>query len=125
MPLAIASGVVIIATICSALIFRKLAKIMQESVHASYDDVITDEEAENIKDLLERMESERLEDSNKIVVAIVDDMAYWVGEEGLMYAPVMDDEEVDFDSAMRYNVFEVPTSELNKLLFILDTIMEE
>lgn len=69
--------------------------------------------------------SQEEDNNDAIKVAIVDGVAYWVADNAVYYAPVTDDEEVDFESRMVYNAIEADHHELLKLMFILDNLKKE
>lgn len=111
---------VVAATIGAAFALRRAAHVIDAALHdgGAYDTLSQDEVASILEQLGESVE----EDS--ITVAIADGLAYWVDENGLMYAPIDDNDNIDFDLARQYDAFTVPPSELPKVMFILDTIKE-
>lgn len=119
--LLVAIGAVVVGTIIAAVAVRVTAHKIDKALEAggAYDQFSTEE----LMDILEEI-GENLQDNDSVTMVIAGGMAYWLEENGLMYAPVDADDEVDFDHAMQYNAIEAPKEELRKILSILDAIKE-
>ena len=62
-------------------------------------------------------------DEESVRVAILDDKAYWVYHNTLYETDVYDGDP-DFDSAQPVDTMNMPHKELNRLLYILDSLAE-
>jgi hypothetical protein len=71
----------------------------------------------------EEMEEEFEEDENFIKVAIVEDKAYWIIENTLYQAEIIDGEIMKED-AEPVNAFDIDFHDVNKLMNILDNMQD-
>lgn len=74
-----------------------------------------------IRDVEEAMEDEINEES--VSVAVIEDKAYWVINNTFYVAEIVDG-EIDRSSSRPINAFEMSTSDIKKMLFILDNLVE-
>lgn len=65
-----------------------------------------------------------MDEDGVVRVAMLEDKAYWV-QDNIFYEADMVDGNPDLDSAKPINAIEISEKELNKLLFILDTLNED
>ena len=78
-----------------------------------------------IKNNTKTMSEEFIDDDDEesVRVAILDDKAYWVYHNTLYETDVYDGDP-DFDSAQPVDTMSMPHKELNRLLYILDSLAE-
>ena len=119
--LLIAIGAVVVGTVIAAIAVRVTAHRIDKALEtAGAYDKFSEEE---LREILEEI-GEKLPDSESVTIIVSDGTAYWLEEDGLMCAPIDDEDEIDFDLAVRYNAIEAPKEELRKILSILDAIKE-
>jgi hypothetical protein len=118
-----ALGSLVLCLLTAGFAIYKFSKEMDKQISDKKAYELTQDE---LREVYEEIGERLSDDSGEITVAISaeDGMAYWVENNTLMYAPVDEDGEVDFEQEMQYNAFEVPLKELTKMLLILDTIKE-
>lgn len=118
-----ALGSLVLCLLTAGFAIYKFSKDMDKQISDKKAYELTQEE---LREVYEEIGERLSDDSGEITVAISaeDGLAYWVENNTLMYAPVDEDGEVDFEQEMQYNAFEVPLKELTKMLLILDTIKE-
>jgi len=74
-----------------------------------------------IKDVEEPEEDEDMDEF--ISVAVIEDRAYWVVDNTFYVAEIVDG-EIDKTSSRPINAFEMSIKDINKMLFILDNLVE-
>lgn len=74
-----------------------------------------------IRDVEEEMEEDS--DDELVSVAVIDDQAYWVVDNTFYVAEIVDG-EIDKTSSRPINAFEMSVRDINKMLFILDNLVE-
>ena len=118
-----ALGSLVLCLLTAGFAIYKFSKEMDKQISDKKAYELTQDE---LREVYEEIGERLSDDSGEVTVAISaeDGMAYWVENNTLMYAPVDEDGEVDFEQEMQYNAFEVPLKELTKMLLILDTIKE-
>lgn len=118
-----ALGSLVLCLLTAGFAIYKFSKEMDKQISDKKAYELTQDE---LREVYEEIGERLSDDSGEITVVISaeDGMAYWVENNTLMYAPVDEDGEVDFEQEMQYNAFEVPLKELTKMLLILDTIKE-
>jgi len=119
--LLIAIGAVVVGTVIAAIAVRVTAHRIDKALEvAGVYDKFSEEE---LREILEEI-GEKLPDNESTTIIVSDGTAYWLEENGLMCAPIDDEDEIDFDLAVQYNAIEAPKEELRKILSILDAIKE-
>ena len=119
--LLIAIGAVVVGTVIAAIAVRVTAHRIDKALEvAGAYDKFSEEE---LREILEEI-GEKLPDNESMIIIVSDGTAYWLEENGLMCAPIDDEDEIDFDLAVQYNAIEAPKEELRKILSILDAIKE-
>ena len=119
--LLIAIGAVVVGTVIAAIAVRVTAHRIDRALEvAGAYDKFSEEE---LREILEEI-GEKLPDNESMTIIVSDGTAYWLEENGLMCAPIDDEDEIDFDLAVQYNAIEAPKEELRKILSILDAIKE-
>lgn len=119
--LLIAIGAVVVGTVIAAIAVRVAAHRIDKALEvAGAYDKFSEEE---LREILEEI-GEKLPDNESMTIIVSDGTAYWLEENGLMCAPIDDEDEIDFDLAVQYNAIEAPKEELRKILSILDAIKE-
>ena len=114
-------GPVVLATVIAAIAVRVTAHRIDKALEvAGAYDKFSEEE---LREILEEI-GEKLPDNESMTIIVSDGTAYWLEENGLMCAPIDDEDEIDFDLAVQYNAIEAPKEELRKILSILDAIKE-
>ena len=78
-----------------------------------FDSIVKDEEEEEVEE----------DDKVQLSVAIIEDKAYWVIDNTFYVAEVING-EVDRSSSRPVDPFTMSASEIKKMLFILDNIVE-
>jgi hypothetical protein len=68
---------------------------------------------------------QKIIDKNTVKVVFANDIAYWVMENRLYYAPVKGDGNIDTESAKIVDTFSLSEKEAKSLLEILDSIKED
>lgn len=71
-----------------------------------------------VNDMREEIEQE---DNESVNVAIIENRAYWVSDNTFYVAAIVNG-EIDHDSRQPVNAFEMSSSEIRKMLFILDNL---
>lgn len=87
--------------------------IKTDKLDLAFDSIIKDVE----EDMQERDEDEY------VSVAVVEDKAYWVSNNTFYVAELIDG-EIDKTSSRPVNAFEMSRTDINKMLFILDNLVE-
>lgn len=119
--LLIAIGAVVVGTVIAAIAVRVTAHRIDKALEvAGVYDKFSEEE---LREILEEI-GEKLPDNESTTIIVSDGTAHWLEENGLMCAPIDDEDEIDFDLAVQYNAIEAPKEELRKILSILDAIKE-
>lgn len=89
-----------------------LYKIRVDKVDQAFDSIIKD------------MEEDMQKDSDEYVsVAVVEDQAYWVTDNTFYVAEIIDG-EIDKTTSRPVNAFEMSNTDVRKMLFILDNLVE-
>lgn len=66
----------------------------------------------------------QMDDENVVRIAMLDDKAYWV-QDNIFYEADMIDGNPDIESARPVDAMTISEKEIDKLLFILDTLNDE
>ena len=89
-------------------------------------------QSEIYQDMIEHDESFRetdddydREEKRLVNVAIYDNNAYWVNDEGFVVAPLDEEEEIVYSLQQQVDVHSMNESEVDMLLNILDALKEE
>lgn len=74
-----------------------------------------------VRDVQEEFDEES--DEELVSVAVIEDKAYWVVDNTFYVAEIVDG-EIDKTSSKPINAFEMSVKDINKMLFILDNLVE-
>lgn len=67
---------------------------------------------------------DHMDDGDVVRIAMLDDKAYWV-QDNIFYEADIIDDDPDIESARPIDAMTISDKEIDKLLFILDTLNEE
>jgi hypothetical protein len=95
------------------LVMDFLYKLRVNKVDQAFDSIIRDVEEDDMEE----------ETDEYVSVAVVEDKAYWVSNNTFYVAELIDG-EIDKSSSRPINPFEMSGSDIRKMLFILDNLVE-
>lgn len=99
---------------------------MRIEVHESASGLLSQSEEYELAKMHDESFRETKEEDEKVVkLAIYDGIAYWVTDDGLMYAPVDEDDEVEYSLKRPVDAHAMTQGQIDMMLEILDALKEE